>query len=344
MIKQNVPKQIDDTGTKTKSVFVEVLIALFTYLFLLPGIGIVSLIVVMIIAVAIVGVDNENAYRYPILVGVLGVILLVALRKSLFRPGGTFMVKHLGFGMIIGIVLYGLIALSGTNELYRSTIGRTAETKDGIVGCTALSDQLQALRGAIVPIATERGTGTAFVVRDGNTLLTAYHVIEGANKVVASYVSGEVPITVLDTAPDLDLALLHTERSVGAPLKLTDDYSLADDVYIYGYPGNTFTGGQASLSKGILSRIIDQDTLDINNRHTNQNLPGDLEILQTDAAVNPGNSGGPIVNKCGAIGVVSAKSDSGRLSDYIGITSEDGINYAISAKSAMDRFGLRGPN
>ncbi len=55
---------------------------------------------------------------------------------------------------------------------------------------------------------------------------------------------------------------------------------------------------------------------------------------------NAGNSGGPIVNRCGVVGVVSMTSDASSLFEYIGTVSEQNIGFGISSKTAEKAFGL----
>jgi len=74
-------------------------------------------------------------------------------------------------------------------------------------------------------------------------------------------------------------------------------------------------------------------------RLTNDSMPVGMELVQTDAAVNPGNSGGPLVGRCGVVGIVSAMSDKNRLGDY-GFVSEQGISYAVSTTTIQRQLNL----
>lgn len=109
---------------------------------------------------------------------------------------------------------------------------------------------------------------------------------------------------------------------------------MGDDLYTLGYPGNILAAGEASLTGGILSRILGSDTLKLNQ--DNINAANGLEFVQTDAALNPGNSGGPLFNRCGLVGVISFRSNLGGYE----VVSEQGISYAVSAKSIASRFNL----
>lgn len=182
--------------------------------------------------------------------------------------------------------------------------------------------------------------GTAFMVDDEH-MVTAYHVVERAKNEPAHlrpyfiHDSDTYYVSVVQMEPAHDLALLRLDEKIDTYAPLSFDYEQGDEVYALGWPDNALYFGQASLSKGIISRIIGSDTLQL----VDQSAPEDIGIIQTDATVNPGNSGGPLVGKCGVVGLVSAKSDVGGLSEYGLGTSEQGINYAITAKTIDSLFG-----
>lgn len=279
--------------------------------------------------------DINEAYVVNGLVGILLIIITILfLRSTKIAQSGSslFFKKYLTLALWFGVGCYFLIFAFNTSSLLANR--GVIAGKQGY-GCTTLKEQMERVQQATVPIATDKGTGTAFAVNDNTTLLTAYHVVEGAGKVYANYATGEIPISIIATAPEFDIALLKIEQPQSGFINLSGGYALADSVYGFGYPGNTFSAGQASLSAGVLSRIISNDDLKLNNAQT----PSGIEIIQTDAALNPGNSGGALFNKCGVIGVISSKSDSRELQEY-GLVSEEGISFAISSKTAAARFNL----
>ena len=200
--------------------------------------------------------------------------------------------------------------------------------------CTTPKQQFSAHGSAIVPIATNFGTGTGFAVGNNTTILTAYHVVEDATSIIANYSAGEVKMEVIETAPQYDLALLKIDKPTSSFFSLSESYATADDVYVYGYPGNSLTAGPPSLTTGIISRVVDLASL----RMTSQDAADGLEIIQTDAAINPGNSGGPLIGSCGVVGIVSFISDTSELHQYLGSVSEQNIGFAISSKTAKNAF------
>ncbi|MFZ1360969.1 MAG: serine protease [Candidatus Saccharimonadales bacterium] len=229
------------------------------------------------------------------------------------------------------MIVYGF-ALSATIVI----ASLATSNQSTVSSCSSLGNQYETARSAVVPIATDKGIGTAFAVQNQHTLLTAYHVIEEANEIYANWASGRVNISVKDAAPEYDLALLTIEKPVDNFMVLSSHYETTDMLYALGWPGNAFNAGQASVSGGIVSRTLSNSDLKLNSPET----PPGLEIVQTDAAVNPGNSGGPVINYCGVIGVAQSISDSSATHEYIGVVSEQGISYAISSKTAAQRFNL----
>ncbi len=302
--------------------------------------GFLSLMLSLVLAYVMIP-DYESidaGERISGAIGFMGLVILfitiLLLRKS--TKAGSLL-RSFRVGLWVGVGIYSLILIVGIGGIASRSISQLSGTSNMCM--SSPKDILFRTEQATVPIATDFGTGTAFAVGDTHTLLTAYHVIDGADRIYANYDSGDVQIEVLTVAPELDLALLRIQEPVAGYLNLTSNYQLGDEVYVLGYPDNALTAGHASLTGGVLSRVIDHDTLTLNI--PDEAVPQNLEMIQTDAMINPGNSGGPLVNRCGVVGVVSSKSDSGQLSDYLGISSEQGINFAVSSKSAANEFNLK---
>lgn len=260
------------------------------------------------------------------LLGIILILLLIILTSKVRKKSYFF---HLRIGLFIGLSIYGIMLIAG---LTASVTQMTTLDTPGI--CSNPRQQYISHGSAIVPIATNIGTGTGFAVNDNNTVLTAYHVVKDATSINANYSAGGVKMSIIDTAPQYDLALLRIDKPTGAFFSLSESYATSDEVYAYGYPSNSLTAGPPSLSTGIISRVIDIASL----RMTSQNAADGLEIIQTDAAINPGNSGGPLIGSCGVVGIVSFISDTNELNEYLGSVSEQNIGFAISSKTANKAF------
>lgn len=253
----------------------------------------------------------------------LGVIYYINRYKTNYLAQNLrrVLIKLTVIGFIIGI---SATIFQWQNKSYNS-IGTKCGSKE--VFSSAMT--------AALPIQTNLGSGTGFAINQNGQIITAYHVIENATDIRISTVEKEIPLSVLRVAPEYDLALLETPESLHGYIALDTDYALADQVYSVGWPGNTFNAGSASVSAGVLSRILSNKDIALNNKE----LPPSLELLQTDAAINPGNSGGPLISDCGVVGVVIWMSDSNELSEY-GLASEQGISFAVSSKTVKEVLGL----
>ena len=143
-------------------------------------------------------------------------------------------------------------------------------------------------------------SGTGFVWDSAGHVVTNNHVVEGAGSVAIRLASGQViPAEVLGLAPNYDLAVLRLRRTASLPAPVSMGRSVDLQVGQAAFAiGNPF-GLDQSLTTGVISAL-------------KRRLPttGGREIsdvIQTDAAVNPGNSGGPLLDSAGrVIGVNTA--------------------------------------
>lgn len=309
---------------------VQVILAWLT----VPFLGLTTLFITSFITGLIVfnTVETTESMRFLAIDGVLGVVFLALMILGFYRLKQIRYIFHLLIGLWIGLGLYVLMFLVGSVMYVISiSLDNNSMSNNTAVVCTDPIDQYSRYGSAIVPVATNLGSGSGFLIDKDGTILTAHHVIKGANDIYANYADGRQTLRVIDTAPAYDLALLKiNDIDDATPMPISEDYSDGDSVVAYGYPGNALDGGPPSITAGIISRVLAIEDL----RLTDVNFPNNLEIIQTDAAINPGNSGGALIGACGAIGVVVAMSDSAQLGDYIGVASEQGIGYAVSIKTA----------
>ena len=161
------------------------------------------------------------------------------------------------------------------------------------------------------------GLGSGVLISPDGKVLTAAHVVQTADAVAVEFANGiTVAARVIASQPRADVALLQLAvvppGAVAARLADSDSVLVGDDVFIIGAP----YGLGHSLSAGHLSGRHDMP-------RTIRGVP--VEVLQTDAAVNMGNSGGPMFNTNGAVvGIVSQiLSQSGGF---------EGIGFAVSSK------------
>lgn len=166
---------------------------------------------------------------------------------------------------------------------------------------------------SVVQVLTADGYGSGVKVDRG--ILTCEHVVKG-NREVKVVTSGGATVSALVSRsdPTRDLALLLTEASIpSVEIDVSGSQRQGDAVLVLGYPMAAIIGGQATLTRGLLSAIREDKE---NNR----------TLIQTDAAVNPGSSGGAILNARGQlIGVVSMFIQGG-----------EALGFGISAKTIQD--------
>jgi S1-C subfamily serine protease len=175
----------------------------------------------------------------------------------------------------------------------------------------------------------ESSLGTGVIVNARGAILTAFHVVEGATNIRVSFVDGtRSPAEIATVDPEHDIAVLAAERSpeVIVPAVLGGGARVGDDVYAVGHP----FGYIDSLTSGVVSGL---------DRTVEANTGKRLRcLIQFDAAVNPGNSGGPLLNRGGqVIGIVDALANPSHSRYFIGIGFAVPIGTAGGAANAPSK-------
>jgi S1-C subfamily serine protease len=189
------------------------------------------------------------------------------------------------------------------------------QTYKSVVEITSISSQS-------TPFGQEeqaRGQGSGFVYDAEGHIVTNQHVVDGAETVSVRFWDGSTyDGTVVGSDPSTDLAVIKVEApaNVLEPLALgkSDDLTVGETVVALGSP----FGLEGTVTSGIVSAL-----------HRQMTAPNNFTIndsIQTDAAINHGNSGGPLVNGAGDVVGVNAQieSESG---------GSDGIGFAIPSKT-----------
>jgi S1-C subfamily serine protease len=177
--------------------------------------------------------------------------------------------------------------------------------------------------------AGRSGTGSGVIVNVEGDILTSLHVVEGAASITVSFSDGtRSPATIRSADPAHDIAVLAPARlpEVVVPAVLGGGARVGDEVFAVGHP----LGLVGSLSAGVVSGL-DRSFPLANGR----SLGG---MIQFDAAVNPGNSGGPLLNRNGqVIGIVTGLANPGGDDEFIGIGFAVPIATAGGAAGAPAR-------
>lgn len=164
------------------------------------------------------------------------------------------------------------------------------------------------------------GSGSGVLISSDGQVMTAAHVVQAADKIEVEFIDGQVvPAKVTASVPGADLAMLKLDwvpyNAKPARLGDSDKMQVGDDVFVIGAPyamGHSLSAGHVSARRVPKSSMASALS---------------LELLQTDAAINKGSSGGPMFNLAGeVVGIVSMiLSQSG---------GSEGMGFAITSNLA----------
>src|SRR5258708_6056827 len=176
-----------------------------------------------------------------------------------------------------------------------------------------MEDMLDKSLQGVVSIDTELASGTGFFTGASCLIVTNWHVVSEASQITIRTHSGiKRPAEIIAHSKAKDLALLRAPVRSCTTLTLQNTSPhLAEEVFVIGDP----LGFSGSVSRGIVSRVGDYKG---------------VHVLQLDASMNPGNSGGPVVNHHGEVVGVSTFS----------VTAEEGVglNFATAASEVSNTF------
>jgi len=175
----------------------------------------------------------------------------------------------------------------------------------------------------------EGSIGSGVVIVDSGVILTNFHVISGSKRLKVTFFDGyEADADVVAIQPDKDLAVIRA-KSVpddlpAATLGSSLDLAPGDEVVAVGFP----FGIGPSVSSGVVSGL-NREFVSAEGRHVLTRL------IQFDAAANPGNSGGPLVNMNGeVVGIVTAILNPTNAGTFVG------IGFATTIESAGSAVGM----
>jgi S1-C subfamily serine protease len=176
---------------------------------------------------------------------------------------------------------------------------------------------------------TEQSVGTGVVIVDSGVILTNLHVVATATKLALVFADGlESEASIIGLHPEQDLAVLQAKTIpddlVAATMRSTKDLALGEDVVAVGFP----FGIGPSVSAGVVSGLRREYRSPEGKRVL-------TNLIQFDAAANPGNSGGPLVTAEGeVVGIVTGLLNPTEQRVFIG------IGFAVPIESAAGAVGL----
>ena len=180
-----------------------------------------------------------------------------------------------------------------------------------------LAEMVETIEPAIVQVITSSGTGTGFVVNHDGLVVTSDHVVGKETEIkVRVFDGGEYDATIRGRDEYADLALLQIDsQREFAELSLVESDSVAvgDEAATLGFPLGDSLGKELTLTRGVVSSKREVE---------------EIEYIQTDAALNPGNSGGPLLNRKGqVIGVTTFR-----------IPGTEGVAFAVASDELRERL------
>jgi S1-C subfamily serine protease len=197
---------------------------------------------------------------------------------------------------------------------------------------TTILLNLFALIPGITPLqAASISTGSGIVIGTHGEILTNSHVVENCEKITVQFSSTKLETAVL-VAHDKknDLAVIRTETSPGSVAAFRDGPALrtGDTVVALGYPLSGLLATTANLSVGNVSALA--------------GLYDDSRYVQNSAPVQPGNSGGPLLDASGhLLGIVTAKLNAIRMARSTGDIPQN-VNFALKAEIARTFLDSKG--
>jgi S1-C subfamily serine protease len=239
------------------------------------------------------------------------------MRANLTRGASLALAALLGAGLAVGIGA-AVVGAGGTTTVVReveASAAGPASFEDG-QGKSIGEIYTQEARGVVQVLATSvvsddpffgpqesSALGSGFVIDQAGRIVTNFHVVDGASQVQVSF-SGEdrVDARVIGTDPSTDIAVLQIDEQARAltplPLGDSDSVNVGDAVVAIGNP----FGLERTVTAGIVSALQREIT-----------APNGFaidEVIQTDASINRGNSGGPLLNANGEVIGVNAQIES----------------------------------
>ncbi len=221
------------------------------------------------------------------------------------------------------VAVLEVVAPAATPAAATSTASPAASTPASTnlqlaTGATSIADIVAAAQKSVVTVRTTdtgfggqvsgEGAGSGIIVSSGGLILTNDHVISGASSIQVDLPDGRtVSATVVTSSTSADLAIIKADATGLTPAKLGDSSTLkvGQGVIAIGTPLGIYPG---TVTSGIVSALDRSITAGTGRFGGGEQLSG---LIQTDAAMNPGNSGGPLLDDSGdVIGINTAVSGS----------------------------------
>ena len=243
------------------------------------------------------------------------------------------------FAALVALLVYRLLVPGPQPLTMQQVNDAVAQTLASATPLPPFSERVfQVIQPSLILIQTqitgangnaERGLGSGVVINDRGDILTSLHVVANTADIQLTFADGtQSGAQVISTQPENDIAVL---RAINPPAQLVpatlgnpNAMQVGDEAFVVGNP----LGLYGSMSAGVISGF-DRSFQPVNSKQTLRGL------IQIDAAVNPGNSGGPLLNRDGqVIGIVAGLVNPTDQEVFIG------LGFAVPITVAASGAGL----
>ena len=246
-------------------------------------------------------------------------------------------------GLLAAVTLASLLALSGQipRALTQKDIdGAVLKTLETVPLPSKAAKAYEAILPSVVRVTgfdtdkktgelVQRSVGTGVVIVDKGIILTNLHVVQGATTIRIEFSDGlQTTASVTGAQPENDLAVLQAHKIpddlTAATMRSTADLAPGDEILVVGFPFGIGPSASAGVISGLGRAFRSPEG---SNEMRN--------LIQFDAAANPGNSGGPLVTMDGqVVGIVTAIYNPSQQRTFIG------IGFAVPIENAASAVGL----
>ena len=168
------------------------------------------------------------------------------------------------------------------------------------------------------------GSGTGFFVSGNGLVITNHHVIDGAEEIIVFSEGGKsFPAKVVQSSPSTDLALLKVDHESQNYLSFAPQNSshIGDKVFTLGFPMSDILGENVKYSEGVINSL--------------SGVGGDSTFLQISVPIQPGNSGGPLINLDGdVVGIITSSAAVEYFFKASGGALPQNVNWAVKGEYA----------
>ena len=230
--------------------------------------------------------------------------------------------------VILAAAIWGDIQLATEDDIQGQS-NVNIQVSDGSTSSSSQSDavdpdELEEFKNSTVVVSADSSTGTGIIFSKNGYIVTNYHVIEDATSIQISLYNGSTyKATVVGYISSNDIAVLKINADNLSPATFAKNKNcyVTQRVYAVGTPAG------ASFAWSVSSGIISATNREAKFYDENNMLERKMTVIQTDAPVNPGNSGGPLINSsCEVVGIITMRL----ANNYVG------MGFAIPSDQAVE--------